>query len=138
MQMGQQVRRCERHVATAGEATTPMPPGGMGTILERSVINSTPVRVLAVLAAVSAGGLGTSFLPSTAVAMAHMMASGLWLGVNIWTTFFAGITMFKNLERQTFGRLQAKLFPLCATKFFAICTFPVVWDPDQIPIGACS
>lgn len=29
-------------------------------------------------------------------------------GTNLWTTFFAGITMFKNLPRQVFGKLQVR------------------------------
>ena len=92
----------------------------MGAILQKSPINSTPVRLLALLAAVALGGVGTSFLPATAaVAVVHVLAAGVWVGVNLWTTFFAGITMFKNLERQTFGKLQAKLFPL----YFALTSF---------------
>jgi Domain of unknown function (DUF4149) len=50
-------------------------------------------------------------------------------GVQVWTTFFAGLTMFKNLERQAFGKLQAKLFPLyfalislCCAVLLGTCT----------------
>lgn len=55
-------------------------------------------------------GLAGGVLPFAA--LLHMAAFGTWFGANIWTTFFAGITMFKNLPRQQFGSLQAKLFPL--------------------------
>ncbi|CAM9945655.1 unnamed protein product, partial [Phaeothamnion confervicola] len=46
----------------------------------------------------------------------HVLAFAVWIGSSFWTTFFAGITMFRNLPRQTFGRLQSKLFP----QFFAL------------------
>ena len=50
--------------------------------------------------------------PCTKVAVCtHLLAWGLWMGSNIWTTFAVGITMFKNMPRQMFGRVQAKLFP---------------------------
>ena len=29
----------------------------------------------------------------------------------IWNTFFVGLTMFKNMPRQLFGKVQAQLFP---------------------------
>jgi hypothetical protein len=115
------------------------PSDGMGKIVEPSVANKTPVRILTILAAIAAAGYGTSFLPSAAVATVHVMASGIWLGVNVWTTFFAGITMFKNLERQTFGKLQSKLFPLYGVQMLHIyiflasiqCCDSVTCAPDQ-------
>ena len=39
-----------------------------------------------------------------------------------YTTFVLGITMFKNLPRQTFGKLQAKLFP----KYFLLSTITIM------------
>lgn len=33
-------------------------------------------------------------------------------------TFFVGLTMFKHMPRQTFGRVQAQLFPKC------VCSSP--------------
>ena len=51
-------------------------------------------------------------LPSHALAFTHLIAFATWFGASIWTTFFAGIIMFKHLpDRQTFGRIQAHLFP---------------------------
>lgn len=35
-----------------------------------------------------------------------------------WTSFIFGIVAFRNLPRQTFGRLQSKLFP----KYFSLST----------------
>lgn len=32
-------------------------------------------------------------------------------GTNVWNSFFVGFTMFKNMPRQMFGRVQSKLFP---------------------------
>lgn len=41
----------------------------------------------------------------------HLLSFMSWFGCSIWVSFIAGIVMFKNLPRHTFGRLQAKLFP---------------------------
>lgn len=56
-------------------------------------------------------------LSSKAAATVHMLSFGIWFGTVFWTTFIAGITMFKNLPRRTFGTLQSKLFPL----YFQLC-----------------
>lgn len=72
-----------------------------------AVWNTPLFRAAAILLGASAFG---GVLPFTA--LLHLTTFGAWLGANIWTTFFAGITMFKNMPRQQFGRLQAKLFPL--------------------------
>lgn len=66
------------------------------------------VRLLAIAGAVAIASRGTALLKPQSVAFVHLIAFGLWLGSNAWTTFFAGITMFKNLPRQTFGRLQVR------------------------------
>ena len=108
-------RRTGSNVASASTSAT-APADDMGTIVEPSTVNKTPVRIAAVLAACAAGGLGgwgTAFVPSTLVMVLHLLSASVWVGANVWTTFFAGITMFKNLPRQTFGKLQSKLFPLC-------------------------
>ena len=57
-------------------------------------------------------------LSSKAAAAVHMLSFGTWLGTVVYTTFIAGITMFKNLPRRTFGTIQSKLFPL----YFQLCT----------------
>jgi ABC-type spermidine/putrescine transport system permease subunit II len=46
----------------------------------------------------------------------HLFAFSTWFGTMVYTTFIFGITAFKNLPRQTFGKLQAKLFP----KYFSL------------------
>lgn len=55
---------------------------------------------------------------SKAAAAVHMLSFGTWFGTVVYTTFVTGITMFKNLPRRTFGKLQSKLFPL----YFQTCT----------------
>lgn len=66
----------------------------------------------------------TEFLPAQIAVFLHVVFWGLLLGANVWTTFIAGITMFKNLPRQTFGRLQVLnsiVEPLlCFIKFFIL------------------
>lgn len=63
-----------------------------------------------------AGAAACAFLPATRVM--HLTAFSFWFGTNVWTTFIAGITMFKSLPRQQFGKLQANLFP----KYFQVGT----------------
>jgi len=67
-------------------------------------------------AMVGSGALAGRFAPFAA--MLHLSAYSIWLGTNFWTTFIAGITMFKSLPRQQFGKLQGKLFP----KYFQLGT----------------
>ncbi|PSC74334.1 Transmembrane 205 [Micractinium conductrix] len=77
-----------------------------------SAANKNIVRLLAVSAVVAAAARGTAYLPTAGIAFVHLLAYGSWLGAIVWTTFIAGIVMFKNLPRQMFGRVQSKLFPL--------------------------
>jgi Domain of unknown function (DUF4149) len=87
--------------------------------------NSAAIRSLALLGALGA----TSFLthspilvPAQAAVALHLFAFALSFGTNAYTTFVLGITMFKNLPRQTFGKLQAKLFP----KYFGLSSIVLV------------
>jgi hypothetical protein len=50
------------------------------------------------------------------------LAFGTWFGTVFYTTFIAGLTMHNNLPRQTFGKLQSKLFP----KYFLLCTISIL------------
>lgn len=109
--VGAAATRASSHPVVAAAAATN--DGVQGDMVDApSVSNNNLVRLLAVTAVVAAGARGTAFLPATGVAFVHLLAYGSWLGTIVWTTFVAGITMYKNLPRQTFGRLQAKLFPL--------------------------
>ncbi|EFN53418.1 hypothetical protein CHLNCDRAFT_136618 [Chlorella variabilis] len=95
--------------AAAGE-------GVQGEMLEPSTSNKRWVRLLVLSATVAAAARGTAYLPTAGVAFVHLLAYGIWLGSLVWTSFVAGITMIRHLPRQTFGRLQARLFP----KYFAL------------------
>ncbi|KAG1679519.1 hypothetical protein FOA52_011120 [Chlamydomonas sp. UWO 241] len=79
---------------------------------------SEGVRTLAVIVVTAATAVSTAFLPSAAGAFVHVVAFGLWIGTIVFNTFFVGLTMFKHMPRQTFGRVQAVLFP----KYFALTT----------------
>lgn len=81
-----------------------------GDMLEPSVFNKPSVRAAALAAAVALSA-GTSFGGPAAATAAHVLAWATQFGTMVYTTFFAGILMFKNLPRQTFGRLQSHLFP---------------------------
>jgi hypothetical protein len=66
----------------------------------------------------------------------HLFAFASWFGCSIWVSFIAGIVMFKNLPRHTFGRLQSKLFPAYFI-FSALCigislasVYILQWDDD--------
>lgn len=86
--------------------------------------NNPMIRSGVILAALAATGLSAPFgkLPSVALASIHLLSFGVWSGTVFYTTFIAGLTMFKNLPRQTFGKLQSKLFP----KYFALCSLTIV------------
>ena len=78
--------------------------------------NTGGVRAAALLAALALAG-GSSVLVSAKLgAFVHLLAYSAWTGSMLYVTFIAGLTMFKNMERRAFGKLQAKLFP----KYFAM------------------
>jgi hypothetical protein len=82
-----------------------------GDMVSPSSANKQSVRVLALAAAVALAARGSGYLPARAAAFAHLLSWAIVVGTNLWTTFFAGLTMFRNLPRQVFGKLQSKLFP---------------------------
>ena len=68
------------------------------------------VRLIAVSAAVlAAARFSPAYLSSKALGFVHLLAFGTFLGTNIWTTFVAGLTMFKNLPRQVKHCMSNKL-----------------------------
>jgi hypothetical protein len=95
----------------------------------KRIWNSNIFRVGAILAVLIAARAeqassiaSTLNLSNKAGATIHLLSFGTWLGTVIYTTFVAGITMFKNLPRRTFGTLQSKLFP----KYFQLCTLTIL------------
>jgi len=78
---------------------------------------STPLGRLASAAVVTAGGVAllgspsTTSTPTTTKSFSMLVSSSIFVGSNVWTTFFSGIIMFKNMDRTSFGNLQARLFP---------------------------
>ncbi|CAE8731544.1 unnamed protein product [Polarella glacialis] len=122
-------------IRESGSATLDMAPVSLGErndeFVRPAVWNTSIFRSVAILLGGAAAG---GVLPG--VAMLHLSAFGIWLGTNVWTTFIAGITMFKNLPRQQFGSLQAKLFP----KYFqmgAACTAVMLGTASRmgLPMG---
>ncbi|KAG2494715.1 hypothetical protein HYH03_007229 [Edaphochlamys debaryana] len=83
-----------------------------GDMLKPSVVNTPLVRAAAVVGAVAVVAGSTVLLPGTIGAFLHVTSYAVLLGTQLWNTFFVGLTMFKNLPRQTFGRVQSKLFPM--------------------------
>jgi hypothetical protein len=68
-------------------------------------------------------------LSGQASASVHILSFGTWFGMVAYTTFIAGITMFKNLPRKTFGKLQAKLFP----KYFFLSSVTLILQLVTLP-----
>ena len=89
------------------------------------------VRLAWVAAAVIVAARSSEYVPAKVAVCTHLLAWGLWMGSNIWTTFAVGITMFKNMPRQMFGRVQAKLFP----QYFATATAAVVLQMGTLAFG---
>lgn len=50
-------------------------------------------------------------LPLQLSKFAYLLGISMTVGISTWTTFIFGLVAFKTLPRQTFGLLQAKLFP---------------------------
>ncbi len=67
---------------------------------------------------------------SRAGAVLHLFSFGTWFGTVFYTTFIAGLTMFQNLPRQTFGKLQSKLFP----KYFFLSSVTIIVQLLTLPI----
>jgi len=84
---------------------------GAGQVwIEPAFHNKLSVRILAVLAGVGftmkQSGL---VVPKLAATYVHLMMYGAGFGSLMYTTFVLGLVMFKNLPRQTFGKLQSKV-----------------------------
>lgn len=103
-------------VQTAAAAAEGVGSGDVkGQIVAPSVFNKSWVRAAALALAVVAAARSTTLVPGNLSSFAHIAAFGLWFGASVWVSFIASLTMFKNMKRQDFGRIQAKLFP----KYFA-------------------
>jgi Domain of unknown function (DUF4149) len=70
--------------------------------------NKNPVRIAALIAATALAARGSLLVPGALPTFVHLLSFGIWLGSTVYTTFFAGIIMFKNLPRQTFGKVQVR------------------------------
>lgn len=68
-------------------------------------------------------------LPPNAAATVHLLSFATWFGTVVYTTFISGITMFKNLPRRVFGKIQSKLFPL----YFQLCSVMI-----GVQVRCCS
>jgi hypothetical protein len=88
--------------------------------------NSRLFRSAAILGALALAGYSTKApltkISTRASATINILSFGTWFGTVVYTTFVAGITMYKNLPRQTFGKLQARLFP----KYFSLCSITIL------------
>jgi hypothetical protein len=94
---------------------------------KKSLHNTNWFRSAAVLLALGVVGVAQESpvmapLPVRAGATIHLLAFGTWFGTVFYTTFILGLTMFKHLPRQTFGKLQSKLFP----KYFSLCSTTIM------------
>jgi hypothetical protein len=81
---------------------------------EKRFFNTPLFRAAALVGAAVLAQSQSTLLSRKTLALIHLLAFGTWFGSVVYTTFVAGITMFKNLPKKTFGKLQAKL--VSATK----------------------
>lgn len=77
-------------------------------MIDPAVHNQNLVRAAVAVAAVAAAAKATEFLPSHLVSFVHLVSLSTWLGTTVYTTLVIGIVLFKQLPRQTFGRVQSK------------------------------
>lgn len=64
----------------------------------------------------------------------HILAFSMWLGTQFWVSFVAGITMYANLPRHTFGYVQSKLFPKyfqTGTILMTVVVGTFLWEHDN-------
>jgi len=92
-------------------AVAPSDDAGIGQVwIEPAFHNKLSVRILAVLAGVGFAMKSSGVVvPKLAATYVHLMMYGAGFGSLMYTTFVLGLVMFKNLPRQTFGRLQSKV-----------------------------
>jgi len=81
------------------------------------------IRTLIILAVASSAlyTYSDNFSASTKFTF-HLLTFASFYGCSIWVSFVAGLVMFKNMPRHSFGRLQSKLFP----KYFQFCTITIL------------
>ncbi len=96
--------------------------------------NSRLFRSAAILGALALAGYSTKApltkISTRASATINILSFGTWFGTVVYTTFVAGITMYKNLPRQTFGKLQARLFP----KYFSLCSITILLQVRRVSV----
>lgn len=86
-------------------------PSAQQAFLQPAFHNKNPVRVAAMLTAAGLAARGSLLVPGNLAKFIHVFSYASWMGSTMWVTFVAGITMMRNLPRQSFGKLQSKLFP---------------------------
>jgi len=90
-------------------------PAGGFFIPQRQLIRGVIILIVAILSMYTNNfSAGTKFT-------IHLLSFSSFYGCSIWVSFVAGIVMFKNMSRHSFGRLQAKLFP----KYFQFSTITI-------------
>jgi len=84
----------------------------VGAVVTPSIVNKPWLRTTAVLGTLLlASYYFQKPLPGQFVKLAHLFGFASWFGTSMWVLLLSPKIMFTNLGRQTFGKLQAKLFP---------------------------
>eukprot|EP01025_Chloroclados_australasicus_P021387 TRINITY_DN224_c0_g1_i2.p2 TRINITY_DN224_c0_g1~~TRINITY_DN224_c0_g1_i2.p2 ORF type:complete len:262 (-),score=14.06 TRINITY_DN224_c0_g1_i2:220-1005(-) len=82
-----------------------------GEIVKPSLFNTPLVRGVSLVLLLLALSGGSGYMSTNWINFAHISAYGMWIGSMYFQTFIAGLTMFKNMPRQMFGKVQSKIFP---------------------------
>jgi hypothetical protein len=70
--------------------------------------NSPLFRSGFILLAIALAGYSVTPVSPGGAALVHILSFSTWFGSMAYTTFVLGITMFKELQRKVFGKLQAR------------------------------
>jgi hypothetical protein len=113
-------------------ALTSVTSADSGEWTKKRLHNTKWFRSAAILLTLSLAGASQksplALLPTQAGAAIHLLSFGTCFGTMFYTTFIFGITAFRNLPRQTFGKLQSKLFP----KYFSLCSITILLQVRRI------
>ena len=100
-------------MSSATKNDNKIPPVGGFFLTRRQLFRGTAILVTLILSILSADKVSINVVKSMERSKwnIHLFAFSCFYGCSMWVTFVAGLVMFNNLPRHTFGKIQSKLFP---------------------------